>query len=393
MMKTFTGGKRTLPHGALTPLGYGGTVRALASLGAVVALLAIAGGCGSAGSAGSAGASEGAAAFRLEVVARGLESPVGLAATPSEPRRLYVVEQRGTVRVLQDGRLRPGVFLDVRGRVVSGGEQGLLGLAFDPLYARNRFVYVNFTDREGHTRIVRFRTSGSRALPGTARLLLRVEQPFGNHNGGHLLFGPDGRLWVGLGDGGSAGDPRGYAQSMGSLLGKMLRLDVRRPGSAPEIVALGLRNPWRYAFDRATGHLYIGDVGQGAVEEVNVTPRSELARLQNYGWNLYEGSQRFSGGEPGPGRLVFPVFEYGHDRGCSVTGGVVYRGRARPAARGRYVLGDYCSGTVWSFRFAAGQARDVRVEPFRIGSVTSFGEDAAGEVYATSHDGVVYRLT
>ncbi|GIU94665.1 MAG: glucose dehydrogenase [Gaiellaceae bacterium] len=373
-------------------MGYGGVVRALVVVGVVLTLAAVVSGP-RASEGGADARSQSDSSFRLAVLTRGLDSPVGLAATPSEPRRLYVVEQRGTVRIVQNGRLRPGVFLDLRGRVVSGGEQGLLGLAFDPRYARNRFVYVNFTDRDGHTRIVRFRTNGVRALPRTARLLLRVEQPFANHNGGHLAFGPDGRLWIGLGDGGSGGDPRGYAQNMGSPLGKMLRLDVRRPGSAPEIVGLGLRNPWRYSFDRATGHLYIGDVGQGAVEEVNVTPRSELSRLQNYGWNLYEGSRRYSGGEPGPGRLVFPVFEYGHDRGCSVTGGVVYRGRARPGERGRYLVGDYCSGTVWSLRVADGQARDVRVEPFRVPSLTSFGEDAAGEVYATSHDGVVFRLS
>lgn len=357
-----------------------------------VALATVVTGCGSAVPRERGGASEEASTFRLAVVARGLDEPVGLATTPSEPRRLYVVEQRGTVRVIQSGRLLPGLFLDLRERVQAGGEQGLLGLAFDPGYARNRLLYVNFTDRAGHTRVVRFRSNGTRAVLSSARLLLRVEQPFANHNGGHLAFGPDGRLWIGLGDGGSGGDPRGYAQSMGSLLGKMLRLDVRHPGSVPEIAGLGLRNPWRYSFDRATGDLYIGDVGQGEVEEIDFTPRAELTRLQNYGWNLYEGSRRFSRGEPGPGRLVFPVFEYTHDQGCSVTGGLVYRGRARPAERGRYVFGDYCSGTVWSLRVESGAAQGVRTEPFRIPSLTSFGEGPAGELYAASHEGVVYRL-
>jgi glucose/arabinose dehydrogenase len=367
-------------------------MRLVGLLAVLVTLVTIVSGCGSATRGEDAGSGEASSAFRLAVVARGLALPVGLAATPSEPRRLYVVEQRGTVRVLQNGRLRPGLFMDIRARVQAGGEQGLLGLAFDPRYARNRFLYVNFTDRDGHTRIVRFRTNGVRVLPGSARLLLRVEQPFGNHNGGHLTFGPDGRLWIGLGDGGSGGDPRGYAQNMGSLLGKMLRLDVRRPGSAPEIVGLGLRNPWRYSFDRATGDLYIGDVGQGDVEEIHFTPRGATG-LQNYGWNLYEGSRRYSNATAGPGQLVFPVFEYSHDNGCSVTGGFVYRGRARPAERGRYLLGDYCSGTVWSLRVASGAAQGVRTEPFRIRSLTSFGEDPAGELYATSHDGIVYRLT
>jgi glucose/arabinose dehydrogenase len=159
------------------------------------------------------------------------------------------------------------------------------------------------------------------------------------------------------------------------------------------IVGLGLRNPWRYSFDRATGDLYIGDVGQGEVEEVDFTPRSRLGGLENYGWDLYEGSRRFEDGSPGPGQLVFPVFEYRHDRGCTVVGGFVYRGRARPAQQGRYVLGDYCSGIVWSLRVSAGETRAVRVEPFRIAGLTSFGEDAAGELYAASQGGTVFRLS
>jgi glucose/arabinose dehydrogenase len=179
---------------------------------------------------------------------------------------------------------------------------------------------------------------------------------------------------------------------MQTLLGKMLRLDVRRPGSAPEIVALGLRNPWRYSFDRVTGDLYIGDVGQGDVEEVDYTPRSS-AGLENYGWDVYEGSTRFEEKPTGPGELVFPIYEYSHDRGCTVVGGYVYRGAARPAERGRYTFGDYCSGTVWSLRIRGGDATDVRVEPFRIPSLSSFGENAAGELFATSLEGVVYRVS
>ena len=341
--------------------------------------------------AGSAAAAE--TAFGRAVVVRGLDSPVQVVSTPSEPRRLYVVEQRGTVRVVERGRLRPGFFLDVRDLVVSGGEQGLLGLAFDPRYAKNRLLYVNYTDRNGNTRIVRYRTNGRRALPGNSRILLRVNQPYSNHNGGNIVFGPDGRLYVGLGDGGSGGDPEGRAQNMGTLLGKMLRLDVRRPGSAPEIVGLGLRNPWRYSFDRETGDLYIGDVGQGAVEEVDFTPR-ESPGLENYGWDLYEGSQRFEEGEPGPGNLVFPVFEYGRGSGnCTVIGGFVYRGKARPAQRGRYIVGDYCSGIVWSFSVRSGERTGLRREPFRIPGLTSFGEDVAGELYAVEQGGTLYRLT
>ncbi|OFW75308.1 MAG: hypothetical protein A2Y55_05045 [Actinobacteria bacterium RBG_16_68_12] len=340
---------------------------------------------------GSASGAE--TAFRRVVVARGFDSPVHIVSTRAEPGRLYVVEQRGTIRVIERGKVRSGFFLDVRSRVTAGGEQGLLGLAFDPRYRANRFVYVNYTDRAGDTHVVRYRTGVGRALPGTARQLLEVDQPFSNHNGGNLVFGPDGFLYVGLGDGGAGGDPNGNAQNQDSLLGKMLRLDVRRPASRPVIVGLGLRNPWRYSFDRATGDLYIGDVGQGDVEEVDFTARSRLAGLENYGWDLYEGSQRFEDGEPGPGRLVFPVFEYSHEQGCTVVGGFVYRGRARPAERGRYILGDYCSGNIWSFRFEAGQTHSVRVEPFRIEGLTSFGEDAAGELYAVSQSGTVYRLT
>jgi glucose/arabinose dehydrogenase len=339
---------------------------------------------------GSALAAEGA--FRRVVVARGLAEPVQVTAPRNEPRRLYVVEQRGTIRVIDRGKLRPGVFLDVRKRVEAGGEQGLLGLAFDPRYGTNRLIYVNYTNTNGDTRVVRYRTNGTRAIPSTARVLLAIDQPYANHNGGGLAFGPDGGLYVGTGDGGSGGDPENRAQNMDSLLGKMLRLDVRRPGSAPEIVALGLRNPWRYSFDRLTGDLYIGDVGQGDIEEVDYTPRDSPG-LENYGWDVYEGSRLFEEKPPGPGELVNPIYEYSHDRGCTVVGGYVYRGSARPAERGRYTLGDFCEGTIWSLRVVGGKATGVRVEPFKIPSLSSFGENAAGELFATSLDGVVYRIS
>ncbi len=316
--------------------------------------------------------------------------PVQVTAPRNERRRLYVVEQRGTIRVIEKGRVRRGLFLDVRDLVRAGGEQGLLGLAFDPSYGKNRFIYVNYTNLAGDTRIVRYRTRGVRALPKTARLLLGIEQPQSNHNGGNLAFGPDGYLYVGMGDGG--GGLENPAQDMGSLLGKMLRLDVRRPGSAPEIVGLGLRNPWRYSFDRRTGDLYIGDVGQNEIEEIDFTPRNSPG-LENYGWSVYEGTRRYEAEPLGPGALVRPVYEYTHSDGCSVTGGIVYRGKAKPALRGLYVFGDYCSGRVWSLRVVNGKAVGVRREPFQVASLTSFGEDAAGELYATSHDGIVYRLS
>ena len=359
-------------------------MRLLVVLAALVSLVAL---------VTSSGAALGAdSAFRRAVFARGFVDPLQVTAPRSEARRLYVVEQRGTIRVIDRGKVRGGFFLDVRGLTAAGGEQGLLGLAFDPRYATNRFVYVNYTDTAGDTRVVRYRTNGTRALPATARELLRLDQPFSNHNGGGLAFGPDGYLYVGTGDGGSAGDPDNRAQDMQSQFGKMLRLDVRKPGSSAEIVALGLRNPWRYSFDRLTGDLYIGDVGQGNWEEIDYTPHSSTGLL-NYGWDVFEGMHPYESKDPGPGKLVPPIFEYSHSRGCSVTGGYVYRGRARPAERGRYTFGDYCSGTVWSLRVTGGKATAVRVEPFKIPSLTSFGEDAAGELYATSQQGVVYKIS
>jgi glucose/arabinose dehydrogenase len=383
MRKTFTSAKRNPGPSHRSPDRYRGWVRAVTLLALVVVLGSLV--------AGSASGAE--TAFRRAVVVRGLDSPVQVVSTRSEPGRLYVVEQRGTVRVVERGALKSGFFLDVRSRVTAGGEQGLLGLAFDPGYATNRLLYVNFTDKAENTRVVRFKARGRRVAPSSAKVLLRVEQPYANHNGGDLVFGPDGALYVGLGDGGSGGDPEQRAQNPDQLLGKMLILDVRRPGSRPTIVGLGLRNPWRYSFDRANGDLYIGDVGQGSIEEIDFTPRDSEG-LVNYGWDLYEGSQRYEDAEQGPGRLVFPIFEYDHSGGnCTVVGGFVYRGKARPSLRGRYILGDYCSGNIWSLKMSAGRASGVRREAFRIEGLTSFGENVAGELFAVSGDGVLYRLT
>jgi glucose/arabinose dehydrogenase len=313
-----------------------------------------------------------------------------LTYAPGEPGTVYVVEQSGRVIRLRAGRRT--VFLDVRRQVTAGGEQGLLGLAFHPSYARNRLFYVAYTSSGDQNTVARFRSNGAKALPSSRRILLAVRDPYGNHNGGHLAFGPDGRLYTSIGDGGAGGDPEDRSQDMGSRFGKLLALDVSKPSAKWTIDALGLRNPWRFSFDRVTGDLYTGDVGQGSVEEVNFTPR-ESPGLENYGWNRYEGSQRYDNGSPGPGKLVFPVFEYGHDQGCSVTGGYVYRGSALVAERGRYIFGDYCSGIVWSFRISAGAAADVRTEPFQVDSLSSFGENAAGELFAVSHDGTIFRLT
>jgi glucose/arabinose dehydrogenase len=283
----------------------------------------------------AAGAVETRAELGPRVVVRGLASPVGLAAPRSERGRLYVVEQAGTIRVVVNGRRRAAPFLDIRSRVRSGGEQGLLGLAFHPDYATNRRFYVNYTDRNGNTNVVEYRSNGTRALAGSARRLLFVRQPYSNHNGGGLAFGPDGALYVGMGDGGSGGDPENRAQSMSSRLGKLLRIDVDRRPARVRIAALGLRNPWRFAFDRRTGDLYIADVGQNALEEINFLPRSRLGALQNYGWDVYEGRSSFEDKALGRGRLVMPVAQYGRNLGCSVTGGLPYRGRATSNA-GRY---------------------------------------------------------
>ena len=338
----------------------------------------------------AAGARPQAEALRLQRVASGFSSPVYLTVAPGERGRLYVVEKTGRIVVLQ-GRTRRA-FLDLRGRVSTGSEQGLLSVAFHPRYARNHRLFVNYTDSSGDTRIVEYRSDGRRALPGSARLILFVDQPYANHNGGQLQFGPDGALWVGMGDGGSAGDPGNRAQDPDSRLGKLLRIAVDRPGRPVTVAALGLRNPWRVSFDRRTRDLWLGDVGQGSWEEIDFLPRRLLGTTINYGWRPYEGRARYVDERPRVGRLVFPVAVYSHQQGCSVTGGYVYRGRAVAAARGRYFYGDYCSGLVWSTRVSGGRAAGLRREPFKVSELSSFGEDAAGELYLVSLGGTIWRL-
>jgi len=322
-------------------------------------------------------------------VARDFDEPVYVAAAKSEPARIYIVEQPGRIYVLEKGKRR--LFMDIRGRVGSeGSEQGLLSMAFHPSYAKNRRFYVNYTDNDGHTRVVEFRSDGRRARLSTARQLLFVSQPFSNHHGGQLQFGPDGKLYVGMGDGGSGGDPQNNGQNPQARLAKLLRSN---PLSVDwEIAGYGLRNPWRFSFDRKTGDLYIGDVGQSAREEIDHRPRD--AAPANFGWARYEGSRTYDNDiEIDPSSpLVFPIYEYGHGEGCSVTGGYVYRGSSVPAAVGRYFFGDYCSGDVWSLRVVDGKATSVRREPFEVSSISSFGEGARGELYLVSHEGDIYRL-
>lgn len=349
-------------------------------------------------------------------VAEGFDRPVFLADPGDGSGRLFVVEQGGTVRILRDGVVAPEPFLDLTDRVeTEGSEQGLLGLAFDPEYASNGRFFVGYTGL-GQTNVVaRFQVSAAdpdRADPESENVLLTIEDPYRNHNGGLVLFGPDSHLYVGLGDGGSGGDPEENGQDLGTLLGKILRLDVggdfpagepayRVPddnpfvgseGARPEIWAYGLRNPWRFSFDRETGDLFIGDVGQNAWEEVSFQPASSPGG-ENYGWNTLEGTHCFPEGEEcDPAGTVLPVAEYGHDSGVSVTGGYVYRGEAVPDLTGVYLYADFGSGLLWGLGRDGGGAW-VTSEPVDTGlSISSFAEDAAGELYVTAFDGVVYRI-
>jgi glucose/arabinose dehydrogenase len=335
--------------------------------------------------------------------------PLYVTAPPGDRRRLFVVEQGGRVMVVRDGKKLARPFLDIRDRVQAGAERGLLSLAFAPDYARSGLFYVDYTDRNGDTRVVEYhRASAERADPDSARQVLFQQQPEPNHNGGLLLFGPDHLLYVGLGDGGGGGDlhgSRGNAQNLGVLLGKILRIDPRRHGDRPyavpasnpfngrngargEIFAYGLRNPWRFSFDPRTRDLVVADVGQNEVEEVDIVRRAGA----NLGWRPFEGRRRYTPGESAPGHIP-PVIQRFHSAGnCSITGGVVVRDPVLAALRGRYVFGDFCRGRIESALLRGGRARDVRATSLTVPQLSSFGEDARGRVYATSLAGPVYRL-
>ena len=342
-----------------------------------------------------------AAGVKLVQVAKGLSKPLALVAAPGDGARLYVVEQVGRVRVLRAGALLKEPVLDLRAQVSRANEQGLLGLAFHPKFAENRKFYVNFTDKAGNTRVREYKLpkdSPEKADPASGRDLLEVEQPYSNHNGGHLLFGPDGLLWIGLGDGGAANDPYDNGQNKSALLGKMLRLDVDAAAPEPIIHMLGLRNPWRYTFDRKTQDLYIADVGQNLWEEIDVVPAAAARKGgQNFGWNLMEGGHCFQRGCKRAG-LVLPVVDYGRKVGCSVTGGVVYRGKVLPALDGVYFYADYCTGVIRSLRWKAGAVSDhwdwrEAIDPDqKVTSLAAFAEDAEGELWMVSHDGKLWKL-
>ncbi len=347
------------------------------------------------------------AGLALHPVASGLAQPVHVAAAQGDSARLFVVEQGGRIRLVVRDSLRAEPFLDLTDSVSSGGERGLLSVAFHPRYAENGYFFVDYTDGNGDTHIVRFQrgADADHADPASGVLLLAIAQPYSNHNGGHVAFGPDGFLYVGMGDGGSGGAPQGNGQNPRRLLGKLLRLDVDHgapyaipPGNPfahgaagrAEIWALGLRNPWRFAFDPPSGLLYIADVGQNKWEEIDAAPAARAG--VNYGWNFTEGLHGYHGGAPGG--LTAPIEEYGHDSGCSITGGVVYRGHDLPALSGHYVYGDYCNGGIRSFRYDGTGVRDRRVwQDIVVPGLSSFGTDARGELYTVSHSGVVSRVT
>ena len=341
------------------------------------------------------------ARVRLVQVAE-LQQPVAMAVRPGD-RAVYVAEQTGAVRALRGGRVDPTPVVDISDQVTAGGEQGLLGLAFSP---DGRFLYLDFTDTDGNSRIVELTMRGAQADPGSLRLVLQVDQPYANHNGGQLAVGPDRLLYIAFGDGGSGGDPHGNGQSLETLLGKILRIDPRpdggrpyrvppdnpfvgRDGARPEIWSYGLRNPWRFTFDPATGDMWIGDVGQNAWEEVDHEPAGSGGR--NYGWNRREGLHAFEGERPAG--AVDPVIEYAREGGaCTVIGGSVYWGRRIPGLRGAYLYGDYCAGWVRAARVRGGQVAEQRDLGLSVPNLTSFGVDPAGELYAMSLSGPVYRL-
>ncbi len=352
----------------------------------------------------------GSPALSLEVVATGLDRPV-LATAPLGDPRVFIIEQHAArILIARDGAVLSTPFLSLTDLVSTGNEQGLLGLAFAPDFAASGVFYVNYTRRDGDTVIARYHRDAAdpdHADAAGAELVLEVAQPFSNHNGGHLAFGPDGFLYIGLGDGGSAGDPRESGQDRDSLLGKMLRIDPSvtpyasppsNPfaGAAPgraEIWAFGLRNPWRYAFDRATGDLYIADVGQDSIEEIDFQPASSTGG-ENYGWNEYEGAQCYDPPCQATGK-VFPVHDYPRSDGCSITGGYVYRGCRMPGHHGKYFFADYCDHWIRSLKIAGGAADEVTEWPTLDpgGRVSSFGEDGNGELLIVDHQrGAVYRV-
>ena len=388
---------------------------------ALIAALACAislGACGSSSArempAATSSAAAAPAAGGIKLVSVGkFNMPLYVTAPPKDLRRVMVVQQGGRISVVRDGKTLSKPFLDISSRVTAGGEQGLLGLAFAPNYAKSGLFYVYFTRRDGKQEVAEFRRATSdRANAASIRSVLVMDDPEGNHNGGQLNFGPDGLLYIGTGDGGGAGDqhgPIGNAQNLGSLLGKILRIDPRRSGSKAysvpasnpfvgragarrEIYSYGLRNPWRFSFDRVAGDLIIGDVGESAVEEIDFTT-IEQARGGNFGWRVREGDRQFS--DESVDGAIEPVIVRTHDEGwCSVTGGYVVRDPALPSLRGKYLYGDFCKGIIYGARLSSsGASGNARVAGLpQIAALSSFGEDARGRIYVVSLGGAVSRI-
>jgi uncharacterized protein (TIGR03437 family) len=351
----------------------------------------------------------GAQEIRTVQVANGLSGTTDIQHAGDGSGRLFLVQQNGIVRILKSGSLLTTPFLDIRAKTAAGSERGLLGMAFPPDFAQKQRFYVDYTDLNGNTVIAQYRVTSNRDVADAATeiVLLRINQPFSNHNGGQVRFGPDGYLYIAMGDGGSGGDPQGNGQSLGTLLGKLLRIDVETTpgqvgipstnpfvntaGARGEIWAYGLRNPWRFSFDRATGDLWTGDVGQGQYEEIDLQPASGRGG-ENYGWNRTEGLHCYTAG-CSTANLTPPVFEYTHTSGaCSVTGGFRYRGALSPGLRGTYVYGDYCNGRIWGLEWngSAWSNRLLLASGFLI---TTFGEDEAGEIYVSdANTGTVRRI-
>ena len=359
-----------------------------------------------------------AAAVKLTVVATGLSDPVLVTSPNDGTQRLFIVQKTGSIRIVQNGALQPGVFFDISHWVSKGEEQGLLGLAFHPSFKTNRKFYVNYTDRNGTTVVREYKASPSdpnHVQSGSGRTIIRIAQPYANHNGGNLAFGPDGYLYIGMGDGGSGGDPGNRAQNVNTLLGKMLRINInftsgskayRIPATNPyvgragldEIWQRGLRNPWRFSFDRATGNLWIGDVGQNRYEEVDRAVKASTGdgRGYNWGWHVMEGLHCYTPSRCSSSGKRLPLLEYSHSTNsrCAITGGYVYRGSAIPSLAGWYVFGDYCSGEVLAVPSGA-SSKPAPVTLFGTGSgrlVSSFGQDWAGELYVVDLGGTVYRI-
>jgi glucose/arabinose dehydrogenase len=350
---------------------------------------------------------------RLQEIASGLSFPLYLTAPAGDLSRLFIVEKTGGIRIVKDGTLLPDPFLDISRQVSGSMEQGLLGLAFPPDYASTGRFVIHYTDTAGNTRLSVFQVSANPDIAdgSSEQVILTADQPAPNHNGGQVTFGPDGFLYLGLGDGGGSSDPQGRGQDLSELLGSILRVDVQsgtsytvpadnpfvgqQPATRPEVWNYGLRNPWRFSFDRANGDLYIADVGENDFEEIDVAPAANGAgKGVNYGWSIMEGDHCLGGGQCDQTGLTLPTFQYNHSGGCSVIGGYVYRGSALPDLQGVYFYGDFCQRWVHSLRYTAGTATEVTNWPAlrTVSSLTSFGEDAAGELYVLESSGRVSKI-